>query len=59
MKKKASERRTRRTRDSAFKALVALAALREGTTMAGLCEQFDPHPNPITEWKLPCVKPYS
>ena len=53
MKKKASERRTRRTRDSAFKALVALAALREGTTMAGLCEQLDPHSNPITEWKSP------
>ena len=28
-------------------------------TMAGLCEQFDLHPNQITEWKLPCVKPYS
>jgi transposase len=37
---------------SAFKAKVALAALREDKSMAELCKEFDLQPDQIIEWRL-------
>jgi transposase-like protein len=44
-------RRPRRNHTAAFKAKVALAALKGDRTMADLAEKFDLHPNQITTWK--------
>ena len=50
-KKTTAARRVRRTHKPEFKARVALAALREDKTLAQLCQEFDLHPNQITEWR--------
>jgi len=44
-------RRPRRNHIPAFKAKVALAAIKVDRTLAQLAEQFDVHPNQITSWK--------
>jgi transposase len=45
------KKRARRNHTPAFKAKVALAALKNDRTIAQLAEQFDVHPNQITSWK--------
>ena len=44
-------RRPRRNHSPAFKAKVALAAVKGEKTLAELAQQFDVHPNQITSWK--------
>ena len=44
-------RRPRRNHTPAFKAKVALAAIKGDQTLAQLAEQFDVHANQITAWK--------
>ena len=44
-------RRPRRNHTAAFKAKVALAAIKGEMTLAQLAEHFDVHPNQITTWK--------
>jgi len=44
-------RRARRHHTPAFKAKVALAAIKGEMTLAQLAEHFDVHPNQITQWK--------
>jgi transposase len=44
-------RRSRRTHGPAFKAKVALAAIKGEKTLAELAQQYDVHANQITAWK--------
>jgi transposase-like protein len=44
-------RRPRRNHTPAFKAKVALAAVKGDRTLAQLAEHFDVHPSQITSWK--------
>jgi transposase len=45
------QRRPRRNHTPAFKAKVALAAIKGDRTLAQLAELFDVHPNQITAWR--------
>ena len=44
-------RRPRRNHSPAFKAKVAIAAIKGEKTLAELAQQFDVHPNQITQWR--------
>ena len=44
-------RRPRRNHSPNFKAKVALAAVRGEKTLAELAQEFDVHPNQISEWR--------
>ena len=44
-------RRTRRNHTAAFKAKVALAAMKGDKTLAELAQQFDVHANQIGQWR--------
>ena len=44
-------RRSRRNHSPAFKAKVALAAIKGEKTVSELAQLFDVHPNQITQWK--------
>ena len=44
-------RRPRRNHSPAFKAKVALAAVKGDKMLAELAQQFDLHPNQITQWR--------
>jgi len=46
-------RRPRRNHTAAFKAKVAIAALKGDQCLVELAEKFDVHPNQITQWKDP------
>jgi transposase len=48
-------KRTRRNHAPAFKAKVALAAVKGEKTLAELAQHFDVHPNQITAWKAQLV----
>ena len=49
-------KRPRRNHSAAFKAKVALAAIRGDKTLAELAEHFEVHPNQITQWKSQMVE---
>jgi transposase len=49
-------RRPRRNHGPAFKAKVAVAAIKGEKTLAELSQQFDVHPNQITQWRSQLVE---
>jgi len=48
-------RRSRRNHSPAFKAKVAIAAIKGDQTLAELAKRFDLHPNLIVQWKTQLV----
>ena len=52
-------KRTRRNHSPAFKAKVALAAIKSERTIAQLADQFDIHVSQITAWKDQLLSTFS
>jgi transposase-like protein len=50
-------RRPRRNHTPAFKAKVALVAIKGDRILAQLAEQFDVHPNQVASWKAQLAVP--
>lgn len=48
-------RRPRRNHTAAFKAKVAVAALKDDKTLAERAEKFDLHANPIAQWQTQLI----
>jgi len=48
--------KSRRKFSGAFKAQVAVEALKERETLAELCKRFDVHQNMITRWKQELIE---
>ncbi|SCC93799.1 transposase [Thiomonas sp. X19] len=44
-------KRTRRNHSPAFKAKVALAAMKDDKTIAEIAQQFEVHPTQVSEWR--------
>ena len=49
-------RRARRNHTTVFKSKVVLTALKGDKTVVELSQQFDVHPNQITQWKTQLVE---
>ncbi|CDH45948.1 transposase [Candidatus Contendobacter odensis Run_B_J11] len=49
-------RRKRRNHSPTFKAQVAVVALKGDKTLAELAQQFEVHPNPVTDWKSQLIE---
>lgn len=49
-------RRKRRNHSPTFKAQVAVAALKGDKTLAELAQQFEVHPNQVTDWKSQLIE---
>ena len=55
-RKEQDVKRNRRTHSPAFKAKVAMEALKGEETVAQLASRFDVHPNLVTAWKKALVE---
>jgi transposase len=49
-------RRKRRNHSPTFKAQVVIAAVKGDKTLAELAQQYDIHPNQITDWKAQLIE---
>jgi transposase len=59
MRSKKMTRRKRRNHSPEFKAKVAIAAIKGDKTLAEMAQQFDVHPNQMTDWKTQLLEPSS